>query len=203
GKVSAFVIHDLKNQVSSLSLMVENAVDYIADPEFQEDMLETLTGTIDKMKNLIARLKNLREKPELNLVEVDLLEIVERVIRNLGREVELVKDGSVLVRADGEELATVLLNLLLNAFDAGLDNYLVVVTVGLGEGGEPCFKVSDQGCGMSVDFIENRLFRPFSTTKKKGLGIGLYQCKQIVEAHGGRIEVESELGVGTVFTVKM
>ncbi|MEA3347846.1 MAG: XrtA/PEP-CTERM system histidine kinase PrsK [Pseudomonadota bacterium] len=203
GKVSAFVMHDLKNQVSSLSLMVENAADYIADPEFQEDMLETLTGTIDKMKNLIARLKNLREKPELNLTEVDLLEIAERVIRNLGREVELVKDGPVLVRADREELATVLLNLLLNAFDAGLENQLVVVTVGLGEVGEPCFKVSDQGCGMSVDFIENRLFRPFSTTKKKGLGIGLYQCKQIIEAHGGRIEVESELGVGTVFTVKL
>jgi len=201
GKVSAFVMHDLKNQVSSLSLLVENAADYINDPEFQEDMLETLAGTIDKMKNLISRLKNLREKPELNLAEVDLREIAERVIRNLGREVELVEDGPVLVRADGEELATVLLNLLLNAFDASPENQSAVVIVGWGEVGEPCFKVSDQGCGMSIDFIENRLFRPFSTTKKKGLGIGLYQCKQIIEAHGGRIEVESELGVGTTFVV--
>ena len=69
GKVSAFVMHDLKNQVSSLSLMVENAADYIDDPEFQEDMLDTLSGTVDKMKSLIGRLKNLREKPELKLVE--------------------------------------------------------------------------------------------------------------------------------------
>ena len=54
---------------------------------------------------------------------------------------------------------------------------------------------------MSEDFINKRIFKPFTTTKKKGLGIGLYQCKQIIEAHGGRLEVESQLGEGTTFFV--
>jgi signal transduction histidine kinase len=63
--------------------------------------------------------------------------------------------------------------------------------------------VSDQGCGMSTEFINNSLFKPFSTTKKKGLGIGLFQCKQIIEAHGGRIEVKSKVGVGTTFVVTL
>ncbi|MCK5915544.1 MAG: PEP-CTERM system histidine kinase PrsK, partial [Deltaproteobacteria bacterium] len=203
GKISAFVMHDLKNQVSSLSLMVENATDYIDDPEFQKDMLGTLAGTIDKMKNLIARLKNLREKPELNLAEVDLLEIAERVIENVGREVELKAAGPVLAVADREELDTVLLNLIINAFEAGDQAPAVQVAVGRGLDDAPYVKISDAGCGMSVEFIDNRLFKPFSTTKTKGLGIGLYQCKQIVEAHGGQIEVASEIGIGTTFVVTL
>ncbi len=201
GKISTFVMHDLKNQVSSLSLMVENAADYIEDPEFQVDMLETLAGTIDKMKNLIARLKNLREEPELKFTDVDLLKITKGAIMNFDRQVRLVAEGPVLVRADGEELGNVLLNLILNAFEASPENRPVTVEVGRETGGEAFLKISDQGCGISADFIETRLFKPFSTTKKSGLGIGLYQCKQIVEAHGGGIEVESELGVGTTFVV--
>jgi len=203
GKVSTFVMHDLKNQVSSLSLMVENAADYIDDPEFQEDMLETLAGTIEKMKKLIARLKNLREKPELNLAELDLLELVKQIVQNFNYEVKLIADGPVLALIDREEMSTVLLNLLINAFESGSDGQAVVVKVVYGADGRPCVKVSDQGCGMSVEFIDNQLFRPFSTTKKMGFGIGLYQCKQIVEAHGGRIEVESEEGVGTTFVVSV
>ena len=202
GKVSAFVMHDLKNQVSSLSLMVENAADYIEDPEFQEDMLETLAGTIDKMKKLIARLKNLREEPELKFTDVDLLKIAEGAIRNFERQVRLVAEGPVLVRADGEEIGNVLLNLILNAFEASPENRPVTLEVGLETDGKAFLKIADQGCGMSVDFIENRLFKPFATTKKKGLGIGLYQCKQIIEGHGGIIEVESEPGVGTTFRIR-
>jgi len=64
-----------------------------------------------------------------------------------------------------------------------------------------CITVSDNGCGMSGEFIEKHLFKPFYTTKKKGLGIGLYQCKSIVEAHGGSIKVKSKEGMGTDFTV--
>ncbi len=201
GKISAFVMHDLKNQVTSLSLMVENAAHYIDDPEFQKDMLETLSATITKMRNLIARLKNLREKSELNLTEVDLLAITERAIKNIGREVKLVATGPVLVLGDREELSTVMLNLLINAFEAGNEVPVVAVTVGIGVEAEPYVKVSDKGCGMSVEFIDKHLFKPFSTTKKKGLGIGLYQCRQIIDAHGGRIEVVSEIGIGTTFTV--
>ncbi len=201
GKVSAFVLHDLKNQVSSLSLMVENAANFIDDPEFQQDMLETLGGTIGKMKKLMARLNNLRVEPELELHEVDLVKLAEKVAAGFEQDVRLMADGPVRLNCDPEKISTVLLNLLLNALEADSAHGSVELEIGVGERKEAFFRVRDRGCGMSAEFIENHLFKPFSTTKKKGLGIGLYQCKQIVEAHGGRMEVESEPGVGTVFSV--
>jgi hypothetical protein len=88
-------------------------------------------------------------------------------------------------------------NLVLNAREAGGSSVLVEV----GCDRAPFVRVSDQGCGMSEAFIRQRLFRPFQTTKAKGFGIGLYQCRNIVEAHGGRIEVESRVGEGSCFTV--
>ena len=94
----------------------------------------------------------------------------------------------------------VIVNLVQNALEAGNERGAVAVSI-YQENGCACIRVSDAGCGMTEDFLRNHLFRPFSTTKEKGLGIGLYQCRQIVEAHEGRIEVTSEAGIGTVFTV--
>ncbi len=200
GKVSAFVLHDLKNQVSSLSLMVENAADFIDDPEFQQDMLVTLRGTIGKMKNLMERLKHLRVEPRLELLEIDLVRLAKKVAAGFEGEVHFRGAGTMLLYCDPEKVSTVMLNLLLNAFEAG-DGSGVELEIGRDDTDVAYFRVRDRGCGMSREFIDNQLFKPFSTTKKKGLGIGLYQCRQIVEAHGGRIEVESEVGRGTVFTV--
>ncbi len=90
-------------------------------------------------------------------------------------------------------------NLLHNALEASNSKGPIELEVGQSE--EPYLKVSDLGCGMSEEFIRERLFQPFQTTKEKGFGIGLYQCKNIVEAHGGRIEVDSRVGEGTTFTV--
>ena len=202
GRVSAFVMHDLKNQVSSLSLMVENAAEYIDDPEFQQDMLETLKGTIARMKKLMGRLKNLRVMPELDLVETDLVRLGEKVVSDFEAGATFAaEDKALITNCDPEKIATVLLNLMINGVEADPEQRPVRVEVGRGTGEQLFLKVSDQGAGMTEDFIEHHLFKPFVTTKKKGLGIGLYQCRQIIEAHGGRIEVKSEAGVGTVFTV--
>jgi putative PEP-CTERM system histidine kinase len=203
GRVSAFVLHDLKNQVSSLSLMVENAADFLDDPEFQQDMLETLSGTIEKMKKLMERLKNLRVEPGLELKEIDLVRLVEKTAAGLEGNIVFRGEGELFLRCDPEKVGTVILNLLLNAFEAGGGTAAepVELSVGRHESGQIFIRVGDRGCGMSAEFIANQLFKPFSTTKNKGLGIGLYQCRQIIEAHGGRIEVESTVGRGTVFTV--
>lgn len=199
GKVSTFVMHDLKNQVSNLSLVVSNARDFIDDPEFQADMLESLENTASSMKELIMRLKNIQIKPELNLVETDLMELVYDNIHLLGTDDVVLCGEPVPVMVDITEFKKVVQNLMLNARESRNDTSPIEVKVGFN--GMAFLKIKDRGCGMSEEFIRSRLFKPFETTKKKGFGIGLFQCRQLVDAHGGRIEVESAEGQGTTFTV--
>ncbi len=199
GKVSTFVLHDLKNQVSGLSLMLDNARDYIADAEFQQDMLETVGNTVDNMKGLIARLKSIKEKPELVIASIPLRTIIEDAVETAGSNIEVV-GKSIQVAVDEEEIYKVILNLLVNAAEATGDGE--PVRLKYGRRNDAAFiEVSDSGCGMSADFIEHKLFKPFETTKKHGFGIGLYQCKLIVESHGGKIGVASSAGQGTTFTL--
>jgi putative PEP-CTERM system histidine kinase len=199
GKVSTFVLHDLKNQVSGLSLMMDNAVEYADDPEFQQDMLETVGNTVSNIKGLIARLKNLKEKPELVVAPVELSKVIQDAVETAGGKVE-VQGTSVKAVGDNEEIYKVVLNLLVNAAEATCGKGQVRVSFGKKDD-SAYIRVSDSGCGMSAEFIKNRLFQPFETTKKHGFGIGLYQCRQIVESHNGSIKVESKEGAGTTFTV--
>lgn len=201
GKVSAFVLHDLKNLVSTLALMVDNAREHMDNPEFQEDMLESLESTVTRMKGLIARLKKIGEKHSLRREPTDLRAISDRVTTQMGNGQVTVSGTPVVADVDPEEIEKVLLNLLLNAVEASGPKESVSLEVGCDSA--PWIRVSDKGCGMPGEFLRTRLFKPFSTTKEKGLGIGLYQCRQIVEAHGGRIEVQSEAGRGSVFTVRL
>ncbi len=202
GKVSTFVLHDLKNQVSGLSLLLENAREFISDPEFQEDMLETVENTVKNMNGLIARLKNLKEKPTMAISTVDLRRVVGDAIATASGDVALEAPAEpICIAADEEEIYKVVLNLLVNALEAGRQQQ-VTVTCDC-EGNQAVIAVTDQGCGMSREFIETKLFKPFETTKKHGFGIGLYQCRQIIEAHNGTIEVESTEGEGTTFTLRL
>jgi hypothetical protein len=199
GKVSAFVMHDLKNSVSNLALVVENARSYMDNPEFQKDMLETLDNSVQRMKGLIERLKNFEKKTRLELASCELSALVAATVAEVPKEGITVAGGPISCMADRSEVAKVVQNLLLNALDATAGNGPVHLEVG---GDDMAFiRCRDQGCGMSAEFIRDRLFKPFATTKKKGFGIGLFQCRQIVEAHGGRIEVKSAVGEGTEFTV--
>ena len=199
GKVSTFVLHDLKNQVSGLSLLLENARSYLADPEFQQDMLDTVSNTVDNMKGLITRLKNLKEKPQLILETVDLKKIIDDAVGTVGGEIAATGENA-RIDADEEEIYKVVLNLLINAKEASVDRAPIHLEYGQ-EDGLVFIHVTDKGCGMSAQFIKDRLFKPFETTKKHGFGIGLYQCKQIIESHRGRIIVESSQGEGTKFSI--
>lgn len=108
---------------------------------------------------------------------------------------------SVRATVDSNQMRKVIINLLLNAKEASPPHSDVIVETG--NNGSPYLKVSDHGHGMSDEFIRQSLFEPFKTTKAKGMGIGLYQSKHIVEAHGGSLEVQSQPGIGTVFTVRL
>ncbi len=204
GKISAFVLHDLKNLVSALSLMMENAKDYMDDPDFQRDMIRSLDNTVSKMKRLIERLKNIQDKDALRYENVDLRALVLETASLVTTAQISVSGEGICVDVDREEMQKVILNLLLNGIEACNGKGTVSADVGplrAGDNGSACIRVSDTGSGMSEEFIRNSLFKPFVTTKGKGLGIGLYQCRQIVEAHRGRIDVKSEVGKGSVFTV--
>lgn len=199
GKVSTFVMHDMKNLLSTVSLLLENAQEHINVPAFQRDLLMSLGNTVIQMRSIISRLKHLPEKNTLQLMPVDLLQMAQDTAAMVtGRTLE-VTGTQVIAEADREELQKVALNLMLNAVEATTASSTVKVEVG--EDGSPFIRIKDDGCGISEAFMRNVLFKPFSSTKKLGMGIGLYQSRQIVEAHGGRIEVESSIDHGSKFTV--
>ena len=199
GNVAAFVSHDLKNLVSNLSLIVENSARHIHNPDFQQDMLLSLGNTVVKMQRLIGRLKNLKEGEQFNLQKVNLLELVQQTARMVTGSPIKVSGTAETALIDENEIQKVVFNLLINGIEASGPDKPILAEVGYD--GAPFIRVTDRGCGMSAGYIRTELFKPFRTTKKQGLGIGLYQCLQIVEAHGSRIEVSSVEGYGTVFTV--
>ncbi len=199
GNVATFVAHDLKNLVSSLSLIVENAGRHIHNPDFQHDMLASLGSTVGKMHKLISRLKNLGEQEHLKLQQVNLLELAEKTASLvIGNNIS-VSGTATIIQIDENEIQKVLLNLIMNGIEASDADQPIAIEVGVS--GAPFIKVIDYGCGMTDSFLRTGLFEPFKTTKKDGLGIGLYQCRQIIGAHGGRIEVLSVEGSGSVFTI--
>ncbi len=204
GRLSSFILHDLKNATSMLSLIVQNAEEHIDNPEFQRDAIKAVSNSSDKIKSIIGRLDTFPKKTSLDLAYSDLGSDVRKVIRqvNLNGHVKLSfhEQEAVMTRFDSEEMSKVVLNLIINAVEAIQSQGEVHVVVGM-EDSMGFVKVSDTGCGMSDEFIEKRLFKPFQSTKKKGFGIGLYQCKSIVELHAGRLKVSSREGHGTEFII--
>jgi putative PEP-CTERM system histidine kinase len=202
--MSAFFIHDLKNTASTMSLMLQNLPTHFEDPAFRVDALRAIGKSVERINDLISRMTLLKQRLELQPVESDLNEVVTEALDSL----KGVTDGG-LVRSltplpklliDPAQIQKVVVNLLLNARDATGNTGEIRVETALDDRWA-AVSVSDRGCGMSQEFVARSLFRPFQTTKKKGVGIGLFHTKMIVDAHGGRIEVKSEERKGTTFRI--
>jgi len=201
-RMSTFVVHDLKNLVSQLSLMLANALKHRNNPEFQKDMLDTVELSIRKMRRLLEKLSSgaSTEKPSMILIEDILHQVVEDKssvepipkleIRNHGLE----------VMADRAKLERVIGHLIQNAVEATPKNGTVVVSLSA-RNGEVAIDIVDTGCGMTAEFIKERLFRPFESTKSAGMGIGVFEAHEYVSEIGGHLDVESSISTGTKFSV--
>ncbi len=204
--MSAFFVHDLKNAAAALNLTLKNLPVHFDDRAFREDALRAIGNTARRIDEMISRLTALRQRPELKPVEADLNQLVSEVLDRLDGmpQVELTKELQPLPKmlADHQQIQSVVTNLVLNARDAvGPGGRIRVRTERVGA--SVVLSVADNGCGMSAAFLKDSLFRPFQSTKKKGLGIGMFQSRMIVEAHGGSIRVESETGKGSTFRVTL
>jgi putative PEP-CTERM system histidine kinase len=197
-RMSAFVVHDLKNLVAQLSLMLKNAERHRDNPEFQRDMLLTVENVVQRMNQLLLQLRS-GTTPVDKPAAVPLEPIVRRIqgARTAGRPAVAVETTpGVLAIGHEDRLERVIGHLVQNAVEAtGSDGHVSVKVYR--EAGNAAVEVCDDGVGMSSEFVRDRLFRPFQSTKPTGMGIGAYESAQYVRDLGGRIEVESEPGRGT------
>ena len=201
-RMSAFVVHDLKNIVTQLSLMLKNAERLRDNPEFQQDMLLTVESSLEKMRRLMLQLRE-GTTPVGAGRGVELQPIVRRLqalATSQGRNLDASKVEPLATRGHDDRLERVLGHLVQNALDATPAAGKVWIEVERSSG-QVRVDVGDTGAGMSEEFIQSRLFRPFSTTKHSGMGIGTYESQQYVRELGGTINVRSKTGEGTVMTV--
>ena len=211
-RLSAMLTHDLKNSILALSLLVSNMEQQFDRAEFRADAMKSLTEATDKLRALVAKLS----EPVRSLSgefkrphPIDLIPIINGVLARTiepstsQHKVEIDLPSSLVAVADDERIEKVVENLVLNAVEAmGTKRGRLTIKAGpTAEDGFVFFSVSDTGPGMTEEFQRTKLFRPFSTTKSQGIGLGLYTSRELVRALGGRIDVESKQGSGTTFTI--
>ena len=198
----AFILHDVKNLVSQLSLLARNAERHADNADFRTDMVATLKGSVGKMNDLLARLAPTADQRPAKPEPTPLRPLVASAIaaKRGDHEVMLLGDGNIWVMADPLLLEQAIGHLIQNAVDAS--GALHPVTVRMeGDDAQVTISISDSGSGMDTDFVRTRLFQPFASTKKGGFGVGAFEAKSLVYAMGGRLSVESKPGEGSCFTI--
>jgi len=205
-RLSAYVVHDLKNLVAQLDLVVDNSRRHLHAPGFIEDALATVGSASAKMNRLLGQLRKGRADGA-GARSLDLGEVLDGVIAarrgSKPQPVLEASDRGLRVNADRDRLGAVIEHLVQNAQEATPADGSVTVRV-RGHDGWAIIEVEDDGCGMDADFIAERLFKPFDTTKgNAGMGVGVHESRELVKALGGEIAVESRPGHGTLFTVRL
>ncbi len=198
----AFILHDVKNLVSQLSLVARNAERHADNPEFRADMIATLQSSVKKMNDLLARLSPGAARDGEPVRPVSLERVVASVAAAKARHhpVHVAGDARLWAKADPAGLEQALSHLVQNAIDASPTGRPVEIRYAE-SGGDVLIEVIDRGLGMSAEFVRTRLFQPFVSTKEQGFGIGAYEARTLVAAMGGRLEVESREGQGTIFNL--
>jgi putative PEP-CTERM system histidine kinase len=203
-RLSAFVVHDLKNLIAQLSLVARNGERHKANPAFVDDMLVTVQNSVDKMTRLLAQLRG--AMPDGSCTSVDLNALLRDVVaERQGQEPRPRLTGYQgafrTLYVDRDRLGSVLMHVVQNAQEATRRDGQVTVCLS-GNGSEAVIVVEDNGSGMDAGFVRERLFKPFDTTKGlAGMGIGAYECREFIRGLGGSVDVQSTPGVGTRFAI--
>ncbi|HKX91228.1 MAG TPA: XrtA/PEP-CTERM system histidine kinase PrsK [Sphingomicrobium sp.] len=198
----AFILHDVKNLVSQLSLVARNAERHADNPDFRADMVETLKSSVGKMNDLLTRLSPRAGSRVQQVGPQPLRPILAAAIaaKRGDHDLKLLGDSSLWAQADPAALEQAVGHLLQNAVEACSPASPVTVRITATEG-TVAVAIADKGVGMDSDFIRNRLFQPFSSSKPGGFGIGAFEARSLITAMGGRIAVDSHPGKGTTFTI--
>ncbi|MBP6824892.1 MAG: HAMP domain-containing protein, partial [Acidobacteria bacterium] len=205
-RLSAVLTHDLKNQILSLSLLVNNMERKFHREGFREDAMRTLSETVNNLQSLVSKLSDPRTPTKRIREKSNLTQLCERVLNRTAvqaankYQISTQLMPELNANVDGKAIERVIENLVINALEAMPSGGSLRVATRL-DNGNAIVAVADSGKGMTDDFVRERLFHPFATTKKKGIGLGLYSCRDIVEQHGGRIDVSSKVDVGTEFRI--
>jgi putative PEP-CTERM system histidine kinase len=201
-RLSAFVVHDLKNLIAQLSLVARNAERHRHNPAFIDDAMDTIKNSVAKMNRLLAQLRSPDQRTAS--ARIDLIALVEDAVRLRSVQepvpkLELLADERLSVRADADRLGAIVAHVIQNAQEATPRDGRVIVRVGRLDD-HAAIDVDDTGSGMDADFVRERLFKPFDSTKGlTGMGVGAYDARELVSSLGGRVIVDSEPGRGTRF----
>jgi len=202
-KVSTYVVHDIKNLTAQLSLITSNAEKHKDNPLFMEDVFKTINNSVLKMNKMMEVLNGKVATSQSS--NVNIISVLEELVKNRqisgGKPVPILgcESTSFFVKADKNQLLAILGHLVQNAQDATDDNGKIMISQKSSTDGV-VIEIEDTGTGMSEEFIKNELFKPFKTTKgTKGMGIGVYEAREIILAIGGQIEVSSKVNIGTCF----
>lgn len=198
----AFVMHDIKNLVSQLSLLAANAEKHADNPAFRADMLVTLRNSADKLSALLARLGRYGSGQVNALGPIELVDLARGIAARFKpvHPVALTREAPVRIMGNREALEQALIHLVQNAIDVsapGMPVFLDISSQSL----HGAIDVVDSGSGMSPEFVRTGLFKPFVSSKPGGFGIGAFEARELIKAMGGRIAVESREGLGTRFSV--
>lgn len=201
-RLSAFLVHDLKNVVAQLSLVIRNSERHRDNPEFISDAFNTIGDAVSKMNRMLANLRHTQSGPSETLqVDACAREALSMVSQRAPRPVVENEVPGQHIVGNRDRFMAALEHLLQNAQEATGPNGHVTLRIAR-SGSQVSIEIRDDGCGMSREFIQNRLFRPFDTTKgKAGMGIGVYESLHVINGMGGRLEVDSCVGAGTTFLI--
>jgi len=202
----AFVVHDIKNLTSQLSLMVKNAEKHAGNPDFQKDMMLTVQDSVAKMNSLLSRITVVQEPTHEKLDQsLNISKIMTKTVQKYHEQGLNItfsgQEDDVVIYADEESIETVFMHLIENAREACEKKNVKIELLLSRESSFAIIKVIDNGHGMEQEFIQNELFRPFRSTKKNGYGIGAYESREMIKRLGGKLDVKSSKGVGTTMKV--